>query len=62
MAKSSKNTSNKKKIGSKGASPHANAPTQRTPNGPNPRTRVSEAFSTDVRQLVNSGSKALTRR
>jgi len=67
MAKSSKNTSNKnkKKQRSRSTSPQVNAPTQRTPNGPNWRTRVAEAINagvTGVRQLVSSGSKALTGR
>jgi len=42
-----------------------NAPMQHTPNGPNQRTRVAEAINTGVtgvRQLVSSGSKALTGR
>jgi len=42
-----------------------NAPTQRTPNGLNRHTRVAEAIGagmTGVRQLVSSGSKALTGR
>jgi len=62
MAKSSKNTSNKnkKKQRSRSTSPQVNAPTQRTPNGPNRHTRVAEAINAGVRQLMSSGSKALT--
>jgi len=56
---------NKKKQRSSSTSPQVNAPMQHTPNGPNQRTRVAEAINTGVtgvRQLVSSGSKALTGR
>ena len=60
MAKSSKN---KKKQCSRSTSPQVNAPMQRTPSGPKQRpSRVTEAVSTGVRQLVSSGLNALTGR
>jgi len=60
MAKSLKN---KKKQHSRSTSPQVNAPMQRTPSGPTQCTsRVVEAISTGVWQLVSSGSKALTGR
>jgi len=64
MAKSSKNTSNKnkKKQRSRSTSLQVNAPTQHTPSGPNQHTRITEAINAGVRQLVCSGSKALTGR
>jgi len=64
MAKSLKNTSNrnKKKQRSRSTSPQVNAPTQRTPSGPNQHARVAEAINAGVRQLVISALKALTGR
>jgi len=68
MAKSSKKSSkkkNQKKQQSGSTSPQVNAPTKRSPNGPNRRTRVADAINagvTGVRQLVSSGLKALTGR
>ena len=52
---------NKKKSRSRSTSPHANAPTQRTPAGLMQRMTkvVTNAVTTASRQLLNSGTKAM---
>jgi len=65
MAKSSKSFSSKNKMKqrSRSTSLQVNAPTKRTPSGLTQRaSRVADAISTGVRQLVSSGSKALAGR